>query len=143
MCFERKEITKLPVNERNVASLLSLQPTQSVSRGGFFSLPPDNSTNNESTITVTNSLHSIKLRLGLKNTAKYPEYRAAIESAGRPITSIHWTEPLTSDHNSVDTPEIRTSELPSGKYVLVLSGKESDGSFVRVAEYSFRVIRNQ
>jgi hypothetical protein len=142
--FENQVITTLPVYQRNVANLLSLQPALTVDGRVQFSLSPGSTANNESSITVANSLHSINLRLGLKSTAKHTEYRAAIETAGgRPVTSIHWTESFMPARNSVDTPEIPASELPSGEYMLLLSGKESNGSFVRVAEYSFRVIRKQ
>ena len=141
--FERTEITELPLEERNVVGLLSLQPELSVGGGFLFSLPP-RSTTPKSTITVADSIKLIKLRLGLKTAAQRSEYSAVIETAdGRQVTSIHWTEPLTPDSNSLDTPDIPSSELPSGEYVLLLSGKEIDGSFVRLAEYYFKVIRNQ
>lgn len=98
----------------------------------------------QNTITVADSLKSIKLRLALKIAAQRWEYRASIQTLdGRQVTSIHWTEPLTPNRNGLETPEIPTSELPSGEYVLLLFGKEADGLFVRLAKYYFRVIRNQ
>ena len=101
-------------------------------------------------------LNSIKLRLGLKNTAQHSEYHAAIETAdGRPVTSIHWMESLLPDRKSVETPEIRTSELPSGEYVLLLSGKNLtvhlfelrsttlEWSAINLANYLGRIINSK
>jgi len=60
---------------------------------------------------------------------------------GRHVTSVDWIEPITPNQTIIDTPVISTGDLPSGDYVLVLMGKEPDGSFVKVAEYSFKLIK--
>jgi hypothetical protein len=59
------------------------------------------------------------------------------------VTSVDWVEPVTPNQKTIDTPVMPTADLPSGDYVLVLTGKERDGSFLRVANYSFKVIRNE
>jgi hypothetical protein len=41
----------------------------------------------------------------------------------------------------VSLPSIPVTALPPGDYVLLLSGKQADGSFEPVANYSFRISR--
>jgi hypothetical protein len=84
----------------------------------------------------------MRFQIALKRVAIHDDYRVDIRTAdGRPVTSDSWIEPITPNQTVIDTPALSTSELPSGQYVLLLMGKEPDGSFVRVAEYSFKVIR--
>jgi len=136
--FERKDITQLPVNALSVTNLLSLQPD--VARRGSFALEPRSS--GRTTLTLASSVKTIKLLLRLETRAQHREYRAAVETAdGRLLTTVYWTQSPSTYLNIVDTPGIETVGLPSGDYVILLAGKEPNGSFVRVTEYSFKVIR--
>jgi hypothetical protein len=42
---------------------------------------------------------------------------------------------------TIALPSLRARDLPPGDYILLLSGKHSDGTFEGVADYSFRVVR--
>lgn len=60
----------------------------------------------------------------------------------RRITSFHWAEPLKPDHIGILTPPVPTVYLSAGDYLLFVTGRDPNGSFVRVAEYSFRFVRD-
>lgn len=136
----KRRTVEIPSDANNVVSLLSLQP----SVGRPFSLEArTTSSSDETTISIASSLDSIRLRLSLETAAQYTKYRAVIKTAdGRPVKSFDWIEPLTPNRTSIDTPAIPTVDLPSGDYALLLMGKGPDGLFVRIAEYSFKVIKN-
>jgi hypothetical protein len=77
----------------------------------------------------------------LETAAIHEIYHLTIKTGdGRLVTSVSWTEPLIPNQTVIDTPVISTGDLPSGDYVFLLKG-ESDGSFVKVADYSFKVIK--
>jgi hypothetical protein len=144
--FERKRITELPLNANNVVGLLSLQP--GVSRTGFVNGGRAEQSNItfdgvDATIRIPSSLSWIRFQIALETAAIHEDYRVTLKTAdGRPVTSVDWIEPRTPNQTTIDTPVISTGDLPSGDYVLLLMGKEPDGSFVKVAEYSFKVIRH-
>lgn len=160
--FESKKITELPLNASNVPNLLSLQPA--TTRGGYvaegradqanltldvvepfntYSLKPRNTTaSGETTIRLPSSFGWIRFQLTLETAAIHEDYRVTIKTAeGRPVISVDWIEPLMPNQTIIDTPVISTDDLPSGDYVLLLMGKEPDGSFIKVDEYSFKLIK--
>lgn len=140
--FESRKITQLPLDVRSVAGLLTLEPDPGRRSLRSFSLGSRKTENNgRTTITVASSIKLISLQLSLDVAKSQREYRAVIETAdGRQITTLLWQ--TDSNSNVVNTPWISTVDLPSGSYVLFLAGKTSTGSFVRVAEFSFRVVRS-
>lgn len=160
--FVNKQITQLPLEAPKVPSLLTLQPA--TTRQGYVAGQRSDQANitldgvditqgensltltpgsRRNTIQVANSTGWIRLQLRLETHAQHTEYRINIKAAdGRPITTVDWIEPLTPNQNTIDTPVIPTVDLPLGDYQLTLMGKEPDGSFVRVAQYSFKIIRN-
>lgn len=141
--FEAQRITELPLNANDVASLLSLQPD--VTNPGYV----NGKRVDQSNITLDGvdintfapgSFNWISFRIVLETPAIHENYRIAIKTAdGRPVISADWIEPLTPNQVIIDTPVISTHDLPAGDYVLLLMGKDSDGSFVKVAEYSFKL----
>jgi hypothetical protein len=134
--FEGKRITELPLNANNVG-LLSLQP--GVTRTDQSNITLDSI---GATIRIPSFLSWIRFQIALKTTAIHEDYRVTIKTTdGRPVTSVNWVEPLTPNQTIVDTPAISTSDLPSGDYILLLMGKEPDGSFIKVAEYFFKVFK--
>jgi hypothetical protein len=143
--FEPKRLTELPLNANNVLGLLALQP--GVSHPGYINGGRADQSNVtldgvDDSIHIPNFLKWMRFQIALKRVAIHDDYRVDIRTAdGRPVTSDSWIEPITPNQTVIDTPALSTSELPSGQYVLLLMGKEPDGSFVRVAEYSFKVIR--
>jgi hypothetical protein len=162
--FVNRKITQLPLEARNVPNLLTLQP--GTTRPGYvaasradqanitldgvdveplrtYSLMPRNTgSSDETTIRIPSSLSWISFRTALETAATHEDYRVIIKTAdGRLVTSVTWIEPLTPNQTIIDTPVISTRDLPSGDYVLLLMGKEPDGSFVKVDEYCFKLIK--
>jgi hypothetical protein len=142
--FENKRITELPLNANNVVGLLSLQP---VSRTGYVNgglIDQSNITLDgvDAAIRISSVLSWIRFQITLETAATHDEYRIIIKTVdGRPVTSVDWIEPVTPNRTIIDTPAIATVDLPSGDYVLVLMGKDADGSFVKVGDYFFKVIK--
>ncbi len=92
------------------------------------------------TLTVSKSVKSITLRLGLEAELSSEEYRVVIETPeGRPVKSMDF-KVAGASHDRVNLPVLSARELPPGDYVLFLSGKKPDNTFERVASYSFRVV---
>jgi len=158
--FESKKITQLPLNASNVAALLSLQPA--TTHDGYVAggradqanitldgvdvaeplLKPRNTSSGETSIRIPGFLKWIRFQIALETAATHDDYHLTIKTVdGRPVTSVDWIEPLTPNQTIIDTPAIATVDLPSGDYVLVLIGKKPDGSVVKVAKCSFKVIR--
>lgn len=125
--FGRHTLTQLPTS-----NVFDLSPSTTRSQG---------STSN--TITLPKNAKEIVFRLGLEN-AGHEYYRAFIETAdGDPVRWFdRFKSPTHSAHN-IQLPRIPASELPAGVYVLSLQGLQPDGSFVKVADYSFTVNRTE
>ena len=145
--FVQKQITQLPLEARNGTNLLTLQPgvtrTDHVagSRADQTNITLDGIDVNDP-IRIPTFLRWIRFQISLETAAIHEDYRVTIKTAdGRPVTSVDWVEPLTPNQTIVDTPVISTTDLPSGDYVLLLMGKETDGPFVKVAEHSFKIFR--
>lgn len=159
--FASRQMTQLPVNADNVVGLLSLQPgktrddfvagerarqasvtLEGVDLFNIYSLMPRHTSSGETTFRIPSSLTWITFQLKLETAAIHDDYRIIITTAdGRTVTTDNWSEPLTRNQTIIDTPAISVSYLSSGDYILLLMGKEPDGSFVKVAEYSFKVIK--
>jgi len=132
-----RSVLQLAVDDRRTPSLMALTPAW------IAVFPLRSRRTDETTITVARWVTAIRLQLDPETAAKYREYRAVIETADRrPITSFHWAEPLQPNHNGILTPPVPTVYLSSGDYAIFVTGKDRDGSFVRVAEYSFRLVRD-
>lgn len=162
--FVSRQITQLPLEGRNVPNLSTLQPGRT---GGYllaakradakttlddiwleprntYSLKPRNTnSSSDNTIHIPSSLGWVRFRITLEKGTSHKHYRANIETTdGRHIKSVDCFEPLTANQTIIDTPVISLEDLPSADYVLVLTGREPDGSFVKVADYSFKVTRD-
>ena len=142
--FEPIRITELPLDANNVVGMRSLQPdvsrTGSVN-GGRADQSSITLDGIDATIRIPGFLTWIRFQLVLETAALHEDYRVNIETAdGRPVRSVDWSEPLTPNQTIIDTPAISTGDLSPGDYVLLLLGKEPDGSFVKVAEFAFKII---
>ena len=143
--FSSRRITELPLNANNVVGLLSLQP--GVTRSGYVNGGRSDQANTtldgvDANLRIPSSVSWIRFQIGLKPAAIHEDYRVTLKTLdGRPITSVDWSEPLTPNQTVIDTPAILTAGLYSNDCVLALMGKEPDGSFVKIAEYSFKVIK--
>jgi hypothetical protein len=143
--FVARRITQLPLEARNVPNLLSLQTAPT--RDGYVVGNRTDQSNItldgvDTTIRIPSFLSGIKFRLTFETAAIHHEYRLIVQTAeGRSVTAIDWIEPLTPDQVIIDTPLIPIGTLAPGDYVLLLMGREPDGSLVEVAQYSFKVIR--
>jgi hypothetical protein len=124
----------------NVASLRTLIPRIATASP---TLPLYPKSRGENTLFVSSSTNSIRLRLDLATAVQYEEFQAAIETInGNLVTTVHWTDSLRPNRHTLITPDVSTVDLPSGDYSLLLTAKEPYGSFVRVAEYLFSVVRH-
>ena len=136
--FEAKRIVDLPLNTGNVVNLLSLQP--GVTREGYVA----GGRSDQSNITLDGediNRAAINLRIDLDSPVKYSDYRVSIETAeGRQVKSVEWIEPPKPNQTRISPPAIKATDLPAGDYRVKLTGKETDGSFVPIAEYSFKVV---
>jgi hypothetical protein len=90
-------------------------------------------------LAVPSNAKSIRLTLSFERPSSHKEYRAAIETADG--NTVWRKDSFTSRPNAdrVSLPSIPVTALPPGDYVLLLSGKQEDGSFEPVANYSFRI----
>lgn len=168
--FVNKKITALPLEARNIPSLLSLQTATTRdgyvadSRADQSSITLDGVNINESpetpadpfglsqrfrianrptTLHVPNTATWIRFKLDLATFARHTDYRVTLQSAdGAEIESVDWVEPLTPNQDLIETPIIRTAFLVSGDYNLLLLGKEPNGVFVRVGLYPFKLIKD-
>ena len=163
--FVNKKITQLPLEARNVPNLLTLQTAATrdgyvtgaradqtnitldgvdLDSNTYFLMLPNADSSGENTIGITSSRSWIKFQIALETAALHNDYRVYIKTVdGRPVTSVDWIEPLMPNQTILDTPNISTRDVASGDYVLLLMGKEPDGSFVKVAEYSLKFIKYQ
>ena len=60
-----------------------------------------------------------------------------LESRGQTPRDV---EPPKPNQTRISPPAIKATDLPAGDYRVKLTGKETDGSFVPIAEYSFKVV---
>jgi hypothetical protein len=136
----RSIVAALPLDGRTVVGLLALPPRITAR----FSLQPRSMHKDVTLISVPSNAHSVAFRLDLETVGRYSEYCVVIERVGHGLVKgvISRAQSTRPDHKSVETEEILESYLPLGDYNLFLTGMDANGSFVRVAEYSFRVIKN-
>ncbi len=157
--FESRRITELPLDANNVVGLLSLQPgttrPDSINGGradqanitlkgvdvtplNTYTLTPRDAISlGETTIRLPNSLEHVRLKIALERET-HKDYRVIVKTIdGRPIPSLNWIEPFKPSQSTLT---ISAYDFPTGDYVLLLMGKEPDGSYVKVAEYVFKVV---
>lgn len=117
--------------------------TPSVESNAFFDLNPGATRGGAgNTLTISRNVRSITLRLGLENESSAEDYRALIETAnGRAVKTVSF-KGASVPHDRVQAPQLSTTELVPGDYVIFLLAKQSDNSFGRIASYSFRVVKN-
>jgi hypothetical protein len=137
--FPTRSVAQLPLASGKQANLLTLTPATTF----VFLLPPRGArVSGGTTITLPSTANVIRFRLQLDKAGQHREYSAVVETADRHrVTMVNWGEPSSTVYSNTDTPAISTLYFPTGNYLLLLTGKEPDGSFVRVAEYSFRILR--
>lgn len=95
-------------------------------------------------LPVPQRARSIVLRLSFERPSLHQEYRAAIETPdGSPVwrNDSFGSRSNVTESNGISLPAIPAGTLPPGDYILLLSGRRSDGSFEPVANYSFRISR--
>ena len=90
------------------------------------------------TLRVNRRAKVVFLKLNLDAEASHESYRVIIETAGgREVARI---DPFRRDRSATLKVPVSTNALGPGDYILLLSGKKSDGSYEGVANYSFRVV---
>ena len=95
-------------------------------------------------LAVPRTAKFIRLTLNFQSPSSHQGYRAAIETPdGNSVwrnDSIAFRQNVTA-LDRVNLPAIPVSALPPGNYILLLSGKQADGNFEPVANYSFTITR--
>ena len=123
---DRRDQSDIPLDGVNV-TISTLSPGTTRGGGG-------------NTVRVPRNASVIRLRLGLDTTPSHENYNAVIETVGgRPVWHRDSFNPFTTGSDILRIP---AKDLPAGDYILLLTGKHPDGTFERVAEYSFRVVKN-
>ncbi|HYG81906.1 MAG TPA: hypothetical protein VD861_16020, partial [Pyrinomonadaceae bacterium] len=129
-------VARLPPEGRNAAGIagsVSYDLKPGLVRGG-----------GANTLTVPDKATFVLLQLNLDTDSSHENYRAVIETAeGSQVWRADSVKPRrTADAGTViELPAVPARELPPNDYVLLLSGKNPDGNFEGVADYSFKVVR--
>jgi len=136
--FVSRKIVDLPLDISKIPSLLTLQ-TASTPEGYVAGGRADQSNVTLDGVDINEA--AVALHMALNSPVKYSDYRVSIETAeGRQVTSVGWIEPPKRNQTRISPPPIKATDLPAGDYRVRLTGKDADGSFVQVAEYSFKVV---
>jgi hypothetical protein len=99
--------------------------------------------NSAKALRLPRDASSVVLRLNMEAGA-YVSYRAVIETTTkREVWRVDSVKPPQAANAGgiIALPPLPAKALPSGDYVLLLSGKRPDGGFEGVADYSFMVVR--
>jgi hypothetical protein len=89
--------------------------------------------------TLPKAAQFVSLRLVVEKRDAAKSHRVSIETAdGAPVKSFD-VEPTSE--NTINLPRVAAAELPSGVYVIILQGKQADGSFRKITEYAFNLVR--
>jgi len=131
-----------PVTTEPAANLPPKRPPEDIIA---FNISPGSVRGSGGTnLAVPRSAKSIRLTLSLERPSSHQEYRAAIET---PDGKNVWRKdsfgfrPNVTALDRVSLPAIPATALRPGDYVLFVSGKQADGNFEPVANYSFRISR--
>ena len=89
--------------------------------------------------TLPKAAQFVSLRLVVEKRDAAKSYRASIETADGAQLKSFDLEPTSE--NIINLPRVAASELPSGVYVITLQGKQADGSFRKIADYAFNLVR--
>jgi hypothetical protein len=133
----RRTMERLPANDRTVVALVgsvSFDLTPGLVRGG-----------GAKTLAVPDKATFILFQLNLEADSAHENYRAVIENAdGRQVWHADSVKPRRAARakGAIELPAVPAKDLPSGDYILLLKGKQLDGSFEDVADYSFRIVRD-
>ena len=131
-----------PVTTEQGASLPPSRPPDGIL--AFIISPGSVRGSGGTNLAVPRTAKSIQLTLSFERPSSHQEYRAAIET---PEGKTVWSKdsfgfrPNVTSLNRVSLQAIPASTLRPGDYVLLLSGKQADGNFETVANYSFRISR--
>jgi len=90
--------------------------------------------------TIAKAQRSISLRVVVENPAAAESYRASIETAdGSAVKTFASLKPTSE--NVINLPRVPASQLPSGVYVITLQAHQPDGTFRKIGDYTFNVVR--
>ena len=115
------------------------------STGAFDLSPGSVRAGGGNTLRVSATARFIVLRLTLDTTPSHETYSASIETpGGQTVWRRDEFNPFSKQSvvTGSERVEVPAKDLPAGDYILFLTGKRPDGTFERVAEYSFRVLKN-
>jgi len=89
--------------------------------------------------TLAKTAQFVSLRLAIEKRDAAKSYVASIETADGVQVKLFDLKPTSG--NIINLPRVAASELPSGVYVITLQGKQADGSFRKIADYAFNLVR--
>jgi hypothetical protein len=143
---ERSQGSKFPDNKTNLSPEQNdprFRDTIAQNRQNEFTVYPGSvrsSGGSTNRFTISKAQRSISLRLVIENPGAAESYRASIETTdGASVKSFDSLKPTSE--NIINLPRVPASELPSGVYVITLQGKQPDGTFRKIGDYTFNVVR--
>ena len=96
-------------------------------------------TGGRNNFTLPKAAQFVSLKLVVENRDAAKSYNVAIETAdGARVKSF---DVEATSANVINLPRVAASELPSGVYVITLQGKQADGSFRKIADYAFNLVK--
>lgn len=97
------------------------------------------STGRRNNFTLPKAAQFVSLRLVVEKRDAAKSYNVSIETVDGARVKSFDLEPTSA--NMINLPRVAASELPSGVYVITLQGKQADGSFRKIADYAFNLVR--
>jgi len=138
--------SKFPDNKTNVSPEQNdprFRDTIAQNRESEFTVYPGgvrSSGGSGNRFTIPKAQRTISLRLVVENPGGAESYRVSIETAdGAPVKSFDSLKPASE--NIINLPRVPAAELSSGVYIITLQGKQPDGSFRKIADYTFNLVR--
>ncbi len=92
------------------------------------------------TLEIPRRAKLVELKLNLEST-DFMRFRAELQTAGARVWERSYARQSIATSSRQAKIRVPATLLPTGDYVLTLSGASPGGSFDPVAEYSFRVVR--
>jgi len=136
--------SKSPENKTNPITEQSdprFRDTIAQNRPSEFTLYPGTlrGSGGRNNFTLPKTAQFVSLRLAIEKRDAAKSYLASIETADGAQVKLFDLKPTSG--NIINLPRVAASELPSGVYVITLQGKQADGSFRKIADYAFNLVR--
>lgn len=136
--------SKSPDNKTNVfpeQSDPSFRDTIAQNRQSEFTVYPGalRASGGRNNFTLSKTARFVSFKLVVENRDAARSYRVFIETADGARVKSFDLKPTSE--NIINLPRVAASELPSGVYVMTLHSEDPDGSFRKIADYTFNLVR--